>query len=111
MKISDIEVIPIFPRLAKRYENRKVSLHGIDHRTVFKVTTDNGLVGYGDNRGRPGKLPGQSTVEQFIGRNPFDFVNNNLDVGLSGALYDVMGKHLEVPAYKLMGKRCGMRFR
>ena len=105
MKITDIEIIPIFPRIAKRYENRKVSLYGIDHRAVFKVSTDNGLVGYGDNRERPGKLPGQSTAEQFIGRDPFDFINSNLDVGLSAALYDVMGKYLEVPAYKLMGQK------
>jgi L-alanine-DL-glutamate epimerase-like enolase superfamily enzyme len=105
MKITDIEIIPIFPRLAKRYKNRKVSLYGIDHRTVFKVHTDNGLVGYGDIRGRPGRQPPQSSVESFIGRDPFDFINSNLDMGLSGALYDVMGKYLEVPAYKLMGQK------
>ncbi len=106
MKITNIEVIPIYPRLAKRYENRKVDLYGIDHRTIFKVQTDNGLVGYGDQRVRPGGQPSQSSVEPLIGRNPFDFINNfNLASGLSGALYDVMGKHLEVPAYKLMGQK------
>jgi len=105
MKITDIEIIPIYPRLAERYENRKVDLYGIDHRTVFKVHTDNGLVGYGDIRGRPGGHPAQSSVKSFIGRNPFDFINANLNMGLSGALYDVMGKYLEVPAYKLMGQK------
>lgn len=106
MKITNIEVIPIYPRLAKRYENRKVDLYGIDHRTIFKVQTDNGLVGYGDQRVRPGGQPSQSSVKPLIGRNPFDFINNlNLASGLSGALYDVMGKYLEVPAYKLMGQK------
>ena len=105
MKITDIEIIPIYPRLAERYENRKVDLYGIDHRTIFKVHTDNGLVGYGDIRGRPGGHPAQSSVKALIGRNPFDFINANLNMGLSGALYDVMGKHLEVPAYKLMGQK------
>jgi len=106
MKITNIEVIPIYPRLAKRYENRKVDLYGIDHRTVFKVHTDVGLVGYGDQRVRPGGQPPQSSVAPLVGRNPFNFINNfNLAPGLSGALYDVMGKYLEVPAYKLMGQK------
>ena len=59
MKITNIEVIPIYPRLAKRYDNRKVDLYGIDHRTVFKVETDAGIVGYGDQRVRPGGQPDQ----------------------------------------------------
>ena len=105
MKITDIEVIPIYPRLAKRYENRKLSLYGIDHRVVFKVHTDNGLVGYGDTRVRPGRHPAPSIAKPLIGRDPFDFVNNILDPGLGTALYDVMGKYLEVPAYKLMGQK------
>jgi L-alanine-DL-glutamate epimerase-like enolase superfamily enzyme len=43
--------------------------------------------------------------EALIGRSPFDFVNASLSPGLMGALYDVMGKHLEVPAHKLMGQK------
>lgn len=106
MKITDIEVIPIYPKLAKRYEKRKVSLYGIDHRTVFKVHTDNGLVGYGDQRVRPGGQPSRASVEWLIGRDPFDFINSrSISSALSCALYDVMGKYLEVPAYKLMGPK------
>ena len=43
----------------------------------------------------------------LIGRNPFDFINNNLSYGsaLNCALYDVMGKYLEVPVYKLIGQK------
>ena len=105
MKITNVEVIPIYPRLAERYESRKVDLYGIDHRTIFKVHTDNGLVGYGDIRGRPGGQASESIGKPLIGRSPFDFINANLDMGLMGALYDVMGKYLEVPAYKLMGQK------
>ena len=107
MKITDIEVIPIYPRLAKRYETRRVDLYGIDARTIFKVHTDNGLVGYGDQRVRPWAQPDPASVKPLIGRNPFDFINSNLPQGLAlgGALYDVMGKYLEVPAYKLMGQK------
>jgi galactonate dehydratase len=102
MKITDIEIIPIFPRVAARNEAYTVRFRDINRRTVFKVHTDNGLIGYGDYRCPP---PPPSSVEPLIGRNPFDFIGNNFNPGLCGALYDVMGKHLEVPAYKLMGQK------
>ena len=107
MKITNIEVIPIYPHLAKRYDNRKVDLYGIDHRTVFKVETDAGIVGYGDQRVRPGGQPDPTIAASLIGRNPFDFINNHLPYGsaLNCALYDVMGKYLEVPVYKLIGQK------
>lgn len=107
MKITNVEIIPIYPQLAKRYEDHKVSLYGIDHRAVYKIETDKGLAGYGDQRVRPGWQPPISSVKSLIGRNPFDFVNNTLVAGsaLNCALYDVMGKYLELPAYKLMGEK------
>ena len=105
MKITNIEIIPIFPKLAARYESEKVRLHGIDHRIVYKVETDKGVTGFGDLRIRPGKAPDPSTVEHLIGQNPFHYLNNTLNGGLGAALYDVMGKYLEVPAYRLMGAK------
>ena len=105
MKITDIEIIPISPRLAERYAHRSVDLYGIDCRVVYKVHTDKGLVGYGDVRTGPGSQPSKSSVEHLIGRDPFDFINNSLGPALGMALYDVMGKYLEVPAYKLMGQK------
>ncbi len=106
MKITDIEIIPIFPRLAKRYDNAagRGRMGGIDHRLVYRVHTDNGLIGYGDYDW-PGEPPDPSTVEPLIGRNPFDFINNDFNLGLGAALYDVMGKYLEVPVYKLLGQK------
>ncbi len=105
MRIKDIKVIPIYPKLAERYQHRQVDLYGIDHRTIFRVEADNGLVGYGDQRVRPGGQPTQSIVDPLVGQNPFDYINQNLASGLSGALYDLMGKYLEIPAYKLMGQK------
>ena len=102
MKITQIEVIPIRPRLARGCEGREVRFQDINRRTIFKVHADNGLVGYGDCRNIA--FSG-ATVEPLIGHDPFDFVNNTLDPGLGGALYDLMGKYLEVPAYKLMGQK------
>ena len=69
----------------------------------LKVHTDVGITGYGDYDWN-GPPPPFSMVEPLIGRSPFDFMNNTFNLGLGSALYDVMGKYLEVPAYKLLGQ-------
>ena len=106
MKITDIESIPIAMPLAGRYDNShgRTRMYDIDQHVVVKVHTDNGLVGYGDNEDNPRPIP-ESVVERLIGRNPFDFLHNDFHLALGMALYDVMGKYLEVPAYKLMGQK------
>ena len=40
MKISNVDIIPTFAPLAKRYDHRKVDLYGIDCRIVYRVETD-----------------------------------------------------------------------
>ena len=105
VKIAEIEIIPIFPKLARRYEGHEVRMEGIDHRVVYRARTDCGLTGCGDLRIRPGGCPPRSSIEPLIGRDPFDFINNRFNAGLGGALYDLMGKKLGVPAYKLMGQK------
>jgi L-alanine-DL-glutamate epimerase-like enolase superfamily enzyme len=44
-------------------------------------------------------------VEPLIGRSPFDFMLADVNLGLGTALYDAMGKYLDVPAYKLLGQK------
>ena len=106
MKITDIEFIPIFPRLAKRYEKHALLVRGLEYRLIARVKTDVGITGYGDERVRPyWEPPTQAELEPLIDRSPFDFINNSFGFSLGGALYDVMGKYLEIPAYKLMGQK------
>ena len=105
MKITDIEVIPIAMPLAKRYDNHhgRTRMYDIDQHVVVKIHTDNGLIGYGDYEDR--SEIASEEIEPLIGRNPFDFLHNNFHMALGMALYDVMGKYLEVPAYKLLGQK------
>ncbi|MCY4546686.1 MAG: hypothetical protein OXD39_15775, partial [Gemmatimonadetes bacterium] len=103
MKITDIAITHINPRLADRNVGRKVLFNGIDTQTVFKVTADNGVVGYGESRGHV--TMDIREVDRLTGSHPFDHINAELPVALMGALYDLMGKHLEIPAYKLMGQK------
>ena len=107
MKITDIDVIPIFPRLASRYADRHVDLYGIECRIVIKVHTDAGFIGYGDTRVRPNNQPSRDQFTHLIGRNPFDFINNTLGLtsALDCALYDVMGKYLDIPVHQLLGQK------
>ena len=102
MKITEIDAIPIHPRLASRYAGREPWYANIDHRTIYRIRADNGLIGYGDHR-LVG--PSRASFEPLIGRDPFEFINNDFDPGLGGALYDLMGKYLDVPAYRLMGPK------
>ena len=103
MKITNVEIIPAHAPLAARYAQHAVRLRSIDQRTFFKVETDNGLVGWGEYRCTP---PPTSSIEGMVGRSPFDFLAGDVHLGLAGALYDVMGKYLEVPAYKLWAPKC-----
>ena len=105
MKITDIEIIPIAMPLAARYDDRagRMRMYDIDQHVVVKVHTDNGLTGYGDYEDAPHIE--RRLVDPLIGRNPFDFLQNDFNLALGMALYDVMGKYLEVPAYRLMGQK------
>ncbi len=101
MKITDVEIFPIYPPLAERYRHVR-SRDGFERRVAAKVTTDNGIVGYGDYDGH---VPIPASIEALIGTDPFDYIGSNLDSAVIMAMYDIMGKYLEVPAYKLMGQK------
>jgi L-alanine-DL-glutamate epimerase-like enolase superfamily enzyme len=106
MKVTNVEVIPITIPLSKRYDNEagRLRMYDIDQHEAVKVTTDNGIVGYGSQEeGKP--IMDETQIEAVMDHNPFDFLQNQLNAALGMALYDIMGKHLDVPAYKLMGQK------
>jgi L-alanine-DL-glutamate epimerase-like enolase superfamily enzyme len=102
MKIVEAEIIPIRPRLVARAAAYNAHYPDWNLRTVCRLRADNGLVGYGDYRCPP---PAQSVVAPLVGRSPFDFIGNDYNPAIGAALYDLMGKHLDVPAYKLLGQK------
>jgi len=106
MKIAHIEQIPIAMPLAARYDDHagRMRMYDIDQHLVIKVHADNGLVGYGDYEDNPNPVP-QNLVDSLIGKSPFNFLHNNFHMALGMALYDLMGKYLGEPAYKLMGQK------
>jgi L-alanine-DL-glutamate epimerase-like enolase superfamily enzyme len=70
---------------------------------IIRVTTDDGSVGYGETLPHYtwGKVSDEA-LERVRGRNPAELLGDNrLGAGLQMAIYDVVGKALEVPVYHL----------
>jgi L-alanine-DL-glutamate epimerase-like enolase superfamily enzyme len=105
VKITNVEVLPITMPLAERYgeHDGPIRMYDMDQHVLVKVHSDNGIVGYGSSEDHSTFPEGQA--ESVVDRDPFDFIQNDLHIALGAALYDVMGKHLEVPAWKLMGQK------
>jgi len=104
MRIAEIEVHPVFipyrafnAQVLARYHGRQ-----IQQRTILVVRTDSGLEGYGESWGA---LDGERLRARYLGTAPFDWLNAEADLAMNMALYDLMGKHLGVPAWKLIGPR------
>ena len=102
MKINDIEVI----QLRVPYEERiRKQFHHFAMRedvTVYKFHTDTGLVGLSETPGQPFE---QELLDPYLGTNPFDHTMGTGRFNLDMACYDLMGKHLGLPAWKLMGQQ------
>lgn len=106
MKIAAIEQIPIAMPFAKRYDDHagRMRMYDMDQHLVTKVIADNGLIGYGNYEDNPNPVP-QTQIDALIGTSPFDHLLNDYHLALGMALYDLMGKHLGVPCYKLFGQK------
>ena len=108
MKVVDVERIIVDVPFTPRQQR-------ITQRTVYnwsilelcKVTTDAGHVGWGETvvHYTHGRVTDQ-TVERVMGRSPAELMNDDsLGAGLQMALFDVVGKILEVPAHQLIGEK------
>ncbi|MDA0337096.1 MAG: hypothetical protein O2782_18190 [bacterium] len=103
MKITDVEVHVIQPPLQDFNAAAIRRYHGkvFQQRTVFVVHTDDGLEGIGEAIGSG--VDAAAIAARYIGTSPFDWINAETDLALNCAMYDLMGKHLGLPAWKLMG--------
>jgi len=76
---------------------------GIQLRTIYIAKTNHeGLEGYGEawGRGRP-----KDEVAKYVGTNPFDWIGDTRTLPINMAMYDLMGKYLGLPAWKLIGPK------
>jgi L-alanine-DL-glutamate epimerase-like enolase superfamily enzyme len=104
LTITDVERIvvdvPYTPR-CQEWNAREIWQWRISE--VIRITTDAGIVGYGETilHYTWGRVPDEA-IERVKGKNPADFLgDDSLGAGLQMALYDVVGKALGVPVYRL----------
>jgi galactonate dehydratase len=77
--------------------------HRIQANTVLLVKTDVGLVGAGQSWGVYHVTEEQRA--KYIGTSPFDWLASRSDLPFNMAMYDIMGKYLDIPAWKLIGEK------
>jgi len=100
MKIVHAERITLnIPFYCKRVTRAMHRAQTHDERVyVYRLESDNGLVGYGDNQGSP------SAVEGLIGRNPAAIMHDDrVGFGPQLAILDLAGKDAGVPVHALLG--------
>jgi D-galactarolactone cycloisomerase len=124
-KIADIELISLEYSIAP--ELAYGTSRGLNHKrssTIVKLTTDDGIVGYGEASGPLAPIRDYLAILKgfFIGKRLYDFeliatyVRNRLDhfgeghnisclSGINVAAFDAMGKKLGVPVHDLLGGR------
>jgi L-alanine-DL-glutamate epimerase-like enolase superfamily enzyme len=101
MKITEIEVHEITLEYADWIAYQLNHYYGPQHRTVYVAHTDEGLIGLGE--GHSTEPP--EVVERYIGTSPFDWMGDETSLALGTAMYDLMGKAVGVPVYKLFGPK------
>ena len=101
MKVTEIEVHPISLEYVDWIAYQLTHFYGPITRTIYVVHTDNGLVGLGES----GSPESQEVIDGYIGTNPFDWVGDEISLGLGTAMYDLMGQYAGVPVYKLFGQK------
>ena len=104
LKITDIEaheVCPPFHDYNRRWLFRYHGL-GIQLRTIYVAKTRSGLEGIGESWGR---LPENDPSSRYIGTSALDWIGDTRNLAINMAVYDLIGKYLGLPCWKLIGPR------
>ena len=112
MKITNVERtlvdVPFTPRQQEITTQSVSTVYNWSLLELCKVTTDTGHIGWGETVIHyTYSRVSDSSVERVLGQSPAEHMNDDsLGAGLQMALFDVVGKILEVPVYRLLGTQC-----
>ena len=108
MKVTNVErIIVDVPFTPRQQEITRQSVYNWSILELCKVTTDTGHVGWGETviHYTYGRVT-DDAVARTIGQSPAELMNeDSLGAGLQMALFDVVGKILEVPVHRLLGTK------
>ena len=112
MKITKVDVIRLDVPLRERTWKYMGAINWANFYAwgvvdIFRIETDAGITGYGE------MLPnytwsaaGRENVDRVVGEDPFRLLwDDSLGAGLQMAIYDVAGKALGLPCYRLLGMK------
>lgn len=104
MKIEAVEAIPLQMNLLDDVAPHQLRAQSHNDRaTLYSVALDDGTVGWGDAMGEP------EDVSAFVGQDAVAGLRQVRHGGVQMALYDAVGRALEVPANALMGRQVRTR--
>ena len=127
MRIKEIEAEHVRVPLNSPYTFKRGTMTAFES-VIVRMTTDNGIVGYGEsaplfrapnsNPKSIAKMIKGPVTQMLLGSDPFDIemivervlqlAEGNVDVvaGVDLALWDIMGKLLNQPVFKIIGGLC-----
>lgn len=105
LKITDIERYELYLPYHEFNGQSLLYYHGyrIQSTTVVLVKTNMGLVGAGESWSNAAVT--DKHRKKYIGTSPFDWIGSRSDLPFNMAMYDLMGKYLDIPAWKLIGEK------
>lgn len=129
VKITEVECIPLNVPFKVPFKISTGAARPVVETLIVKIHTDQGVTGIGETQawrrqGSAETLTGQINIiknhfePQMLGRSPFDVssimhgLNESMyhthysQAAVGDALYDLVGKLLNVPIYQLLGGKC-----
>ncbi len=103
LKITRIEHYPVVPPYHDYNAESLFRYHGraVQSREIYVLKTNSELEGIGESWGGWNS----ELFQKYIGTSPFDWVGDPANLPMNMPMYDLMGKFLELPMWKLLGPK------
>ena len=107
MRITKYEVMPTSVPFAERLRDAWIESYKLQGRfqthydpVFIRVHTDEGVTGIGE--ALMGAAQAEATLKRMVGQTPWEFLHDDRIGGVLMAMYDLLGKAMDLPASRLM---------